>query len=76
MTKKGIDKKFIVRHDINNKKLWVFEVYYADLINNDKVFRDYPNFISARYENKQSCLDDIKQYKIKGSVGVSWRDQE
>jgi len=72
----GIDKKFIVRHDMTNKKLWVFEVYYADLINNIKTWRAYPNFVSARYLSKESCISATQDYNDKGSTGVSWYDEK
>jgi hypothetical protein len=73
---KGIDKRFTIRRDLRNKKLWVFEVYYADIENNVKSFRAYPNFISSRYLTKQSCKKAIEDYKVKGSLGLSWDDEK
>lgn len=70
----GIDKKFII--DKVRGRKWIFSVYYADLINNKKTWRAYPNFVSARYLTKDSCIKAIEDYNAKGSAGVSWYDEK
>lgn len=48
-----------VRKDINNKRLWVVDVYYHS--------RPYPNVVSGRYITKKSLLLDLDVFiKTKG----------
>lgn len=65
---KGIDMKTKIRNDMTDKTLWVFEVYYADMASQKKVWRGYPNFISGTYRTKTLCLIAIEGYKKNGAT--------
>ena len=54
------DKKGLIRKDVTNKKLWVFEVYYDG--------RSYPNIISARYKSKRNVQQALYDYLMGGSL--------
>lgn len=60
---KDIDTKYEITNDITDKKLWVFKVYWADMVKQKKVFRQYPNFISSTFKTRLGCVKAVELHK-------------
>ena len=57
--KRGVDYKSIVKRSDTYKSKWVFKIYYADLINGKKVWRNYPNYISEYFKTKRQAITEL-----------------
>ena len=56
---KSIDKKIVVKKSELFPRKWVFTITYADLVNNVKVWRSYPNYISEYFDTKKSAKAEL-----------------
>lgn len=65
---KGVDKKYIVRQDVSDDRYWVYEIYFADKIGKEVVWRGYPNVISARYLSEESAKKGAENYMETGDI--------
>jgi hypothetical protein len=67
----GVDKRIIFRRDVNNKSLWVFTVFWADMVGKEKTWRMYPNIISSRYLSRRSAEKGADKYLATGKLDYS-----
>lgn len=56
---RGVDFKTIVKRSDCFKTRWIFKIYYADLINDVKVWRNYPNYISECFKTKKEAVNKL-----------------
>jgi len=59
---KGVDKKVEVRRAIEDESKWVFEIWYADLVDGEIKWRLYPNVISDRFSSKSKAEASAAKY--------------
>jgi hypothetical protein len=55
ISNKGNGYTFLIRKAIENKKLWVLEIYFGD--------RKYPNVITGRYKTLKQARENMYHYQ-------------
>lgn len=59
--KLGIDRKVKFRRSESNPNKWVFTITYADLIDGEKVWREYSNYVSDAYTTKKEAIKESEE---------------
>ena len=56
---KGYDKMIEIRKSNIYTSKWVFTITYADKINGEKVWRNYPNYLSETFKTKTEAKEAL-----------------
>jgi len=56
----GNGMEYEIRRDVNNKRLWVVDIYFEN--------RPYPNIISGTYKNLKTLREAISEYQTSGKI--------
>jgi len=61
----GVDRRTEVKKSDSSPNKWIFKITWADLIDGNKVWRKYPNYISELFDTKHEAEEELEKQLIR-----------